>query len=353
MKRDAKIKTDRQKAPRALIEIQLGYEREAALRDSLGRVFRDLSFMVDRDADEMMQLGADAFRNVLSREEIEVLKCFGQGKLGPILAIRGLPPLTLIPPTPYRGFGDDRLIQFVDAQLLGVFALVGVFPIAFTFENDGRVFRNVVPAEKGAHGSHGYGEPLQFHTDNPCAPFETKSIAQSPIPHFLGFIGLRNSDKEGKPIPTEVLPFRDIVDRISNETAEVLRAREFTIRPPESNNRPPLRASALVVDAENTNESFIRYNAEQGQIQPETERGRNALSELNKALNQSEDRVVPIEVESGVVLIFDNFRTLHRRRKFDPGNNLRESRWLRRSYACVDADCGAFVDKIHWPVLRI
>jgi hypothetical protein len=47
-------------------------------------------------------------------------------------------------PTPTSGFANDGSLREIDAYLLGVLALIGAEAVAFSFENDGRLARNVV-----------------------------------------------------------------------------------------------------------------------------------------------------------------------------------------------------------------
>ena len=54
-------------------------------------------------------------------------------------------------------------------------------------------------------------------------------------------------------------------------------------------------------------------------------------------------QAVPTEL-----LLFDNYRVLHRRKSFDPGS-WDEARWLRRCFGTTDPSGGQFVDRLHRP----
>lgn len=172
-------------------------------------------FIPDRDAREMMTLGGLAMLRCLAPAAIQQIKLFGTGQNSPVLVVKELPAQKVIPPSPFLGFGDDAKTAFADMLLFGIYALMGVDPVAFDYENHARLFRNVAPtlAGKGQKSSQGYDLDLRWHSDNPCGPFEPKQHPsgarnRSPIPRFLGFTGLRNADANGKPVPTRVLPWR-------------------------------------------------------------------------------------------------------------------------------------------------
>ena len=60
-------------------------------------------------------------------------------------------------------------------------------------------------------------------------------------------------------------------------------------------------------------------------------------------LNDGQGQAVPTEL-----LLFDNYRVLHRRKSFDPGS-WDEARWLRRCFGTTDPSGGQFVDRLHRP----
>ena len=80
-----------------------------------------------------------------------------------------------------------------------------------------------------------------------------------------------------------------------------------------------------------------------------TKRARIALETLKTALEEATAEVIPVVVEPGTVLVFDNYRVVHARDMFDPGADLSVARWLRRCYACHSLTNGIMVDPIHSP----
>ena len=226
-----------------------------ALSKRLKDVMAGSRYLMDRDAGEVMAVTAPVIAEFLSPGDLERLREFGAGQGAPMVIVEGMPGLLELPPTPFRGFGDDTLVSAVDAQLLGIYGIMGTSPVAYTFENNGFIWRNVVPNpdEAGVASSHGFDATLDWHTDNPCGTFEplvpvAGQKTLSPIPHYLGFASLRNRDGRGQPVATEVLPNDAILRRLDGETRAVLCADEFLVKPGASNRgKRPLEHVPLLV----------------------------------------------------------------------------------------------------------
>ena len=313
-------------------------------------------FQPDRDAREMMGLAGAALRQVLAPPILERLRRFGMGVGEPILVVDGMPKQKIIPPTPFRGFGDESKTAFTDLQLFGVYDVTGVEPLAFDYENNGWLFRNVVPNPDaaGQKSSQGFDADLRWHTDNPCGVHEHTFLQpmparRSPIPRFLGFGGLRNADAHGHPIPTRVLPVRPVLHTLPSETLAQLGMPAYQVNAPASNRTTPLVGVPLVVSCEG--ECFIRYNADPEQIFGLTPEAQAALDRFKTALDAADEHVVEVNVEPGRILVFDNYRVAHERSAFDPGTNWAEARWMRRCYACRALEHGNLVDATHCPYL--
>ena len=73
-----------------------------------------------------------------------------------------------------------------------------------------------------------------------------------------------------------------------------------------------------------------------------------AGTELSKRLEDMDSRSNPIYLRPGELLLFDNYRVLHRRKSFDPGA-WDDARWLRRCFGTTDPSGGQFVDRLHRP----
>lgn len=333
----------------ALAQINVGQGKHRIEEEVLTGIGNS-SFNPDVHSGEMAAIGAAPLLGELDSDQIEMLHQFGNGQGTPAMVIKGLPLPSPVPPT-FQRFGDDAEVQFSDCLHLAAIEAAGLNPIALTYENHARVFRNVAPSSSAVEvaSSHGSQVPLPFHTDNPCAPFEDVGIMRSPIPRFLTFFGLRNADGNGLPVPTEILMVHDLLKRARSGLIRDLELPQFIVHPPASNKCGPYLAR--VVEYDQGAEPLVRFNAADGQIEGQTSRAQKAIKELCELLRDCEDDVIKVIVDPGTIFMFDNYRVLHRRRSFDPGKDLSKARWLRRCFACQSPANGILVDRIHRPLV--
>ncbi len=82
-------------------------------------------------------------------------------------------PTQDFPATPVSGFADESELAVTNAIHLGMIRLLGCTPFAVSYENDGRLIRNVVPnpAASGTTSSWGADSEFFWHSDNPHQPF--------------------------------------------------------------------------------------------------------------------------------------------------------------------------------------
>jgi hypothetical protein len=285
-------------------------------------------WQIDRDAVPMLHCGMSALENFLPAEMCRRLRSSST----PILVIRKATPIERLPDTPATGFVDDTLLARYDTVLLGLCGLLGIEPIAYAFENEGRLARNVVPnpACIDAESSWGFGKALSWHQDNNFQPFElsgSHSFRIPPMPRFLVFLGLRNLER----VATRLLPTACVLSRLSEADRVALSASAFSIAPPESARvHAPFRKGGVALLARHGEDIISRFDASDGVI-GHTPGAREALVKLRVAIDAATDDAVDVLLQPGDVLIFDNYRTLHRRDSFTP-HSAAEGRWLRRLY---------------------
>lgn len=308
------------------------YELEDSVRDLLAKEIteRVSTSPLDSDADDtiLAGIGAHALRRYLPGEVLHGLEVFSHsGNHALILA--NLPLQENLPDTPVSGFGDEPELAVVNALHLGLVRLMRATPFAVSFENDGRLIRNVVPnpAASGMTSSWGADSEFFWHSDNPHQPFGLPGSDPRPyMPQYLTFVALRNEER----VPTEIAAIEDVVVRLDQQTLEQLLAPEFDVGAPDSNEgdktHPLKGTSILSQDAEGR----YRVRFDRGTTTGRTPAAAAALERWCEVL-----RTVPAEelvLEPGVFLVFDNYRVLHRRRRFEP-KPAAQARWLRRCYA--------------------
>jgi L-asparagine oxygenase len=340
-----------------VLQISITHEESDQIGHEINAVLACNRFQPDAHAKEMMTLAGDILRSHLLPAEVEKLRHFGDSKKAPVVFVEGFPKLEPIPQTPFRGYNlDESTVAFADMLLLGIYDLSGIEPVAFSYENFGKLFRNVVPNpdSKGQQSSHGFDADLIYHTDNPCGPFESDQMSmvsgnRSPIPRFLGFTPLRNRDGKGTPVPTEVLLIDQVLSRLEDKAIVALSEPEFQVNPPPSNNTIGMTEVPLLVRC--NGRQYVRFNSEPAEVFGLTDKARWGMEKLKMAIREAEREVLAFNLEPSMVLVFDNYRVLHRRHTFDPGSDLGVTRWLRRCYACHSLHNGTFVDRHHYPNL--
>jgi hypothetical protein len=283
---------------------------------------------LDSDGDDaiLASIGAHALQRYLPGEVLRAVQVFISAG-NHALVLSNL-PVQEFPPTPVNGFGDEIELAVMNAVHLGLIRLLGCTPFAVSYENDGRLIRNVVPnpAASGKTSSWGADSEFFWHSDNPHQPFGPPgSDPRLYAPQYLTFCAVRNDEE----VPTEVTAIEDVVVRLDDETREQLLLPEFEVGAPDSNDQDSTTAlkDTSILD---TAAGAYRVRYDCGTAKGYTKAASDALDRWHEVL-----RTVPAEelvLRPGDFMVFDNYRVLHRRRAFTPGPAA-TARWLRRCYA--------------------
>lgn len=275
------------------------------------------------------EIGAKHLRNQLPAEELERLAGWCRQQ-SPWLTVANLPYPERPVPTPLDGFGDDSELTVPNLVHFGVLDLLGLLPVAYRWENDGRLVRNVAPRPGSAEAltSWGFSAPLDWHTDDSILDHHRTAEPRSAIPHYLSFYGMRNDEH----VSTDLLPLDTVLRHLTAEAVDDLRRPEFTVVAPESytveHGVPMRRANVPLLWTLPGDRDAVRYGP--GRVRGETPRAARALERFEELLPGLPGESVFIE--AGDFLIFDNRRVLHRRVPFRPAAD-GVARWLRRCYA--------------------
>lgn len=236
-----------------------------------------------------------------------------------------------LPLTPIRtGFTKNSEIPESAINLLGYVCLLGMYPVVYQGENDGRLIRHVVPRVGLETQISSYGSSLDFypHVDNPDLRLRGEFDFRSPVPDTLSLLCLRQQDN----VATSILKLDDILDELSEEEIKLLEEAEFTVNRPasfekqESIDKLPLLLKGddgLYVsrfDYHNVRASSPKYDS---------------VLEKFKRVSLDPKKWVSLYLKPGQVVTFDNQRTLHTRNGFKPkfdGND----RWLLRVFGLFE-----------------
>ncbi len=282
----------------------------------------------DRDPWLFSRTGAKHLRNHLPATVLEQLTAWRREPTA-WLTIRNLPQPSRTVPTPGDGFGDERALSVPNLVQFGLLELLGLTPVAYRWENEGRLVRNVAPRPGSglARTSWGFGAALDWHTDDSVLDHHDGAPPSCAIPHHLSFYGMRN--QEG--VPTDLLALDTVLRDLPAAVAEDLRRPEFTVRAPESyaaDEGPLRREHVPLLWTLPDGHRAVRYGP--ALVAGETPRAADALARFEERLARRDGESVLIG--AGDFHLFDNRRVLHRRVPFTPAAP-GAARWLRRCYA--------------------
>ncbi|HET6859019.1 MAG TPA: clavaminate synthase, partial [Streptomyces sp.] len=283
---------------------------KAAAGAALGESTELDGLLPDADPGLYGDHGAKHLRNHLPAE---VLGALAHWRHRPTsgLTLTNLPVPRQPVPTPTDGFCDESLLVVPNLVHFGLLRLLGLTPVAYRWENDGRLIRNVAPRPAAARAltSWGYGQQLDWHTDDSVLDHRADADPGRSLPHCLSFFGMRNEER----VPTDLLPVDTVLETLPKATVEALRRPEFGVTAPESylsadSGEPLSRSGVPMVWTLPDGENALRYGP-----------GRTAglTARAGEALGRFEARVAalpgfPVLVEEGGFHLFDNRRVMHR-----------------------------------------
>ena len=320
------------------LEIRLPWVNSSAWQTVLNHT--PLDFEANKDI--YFQLKEQA-QDVLGPALTQQIRRFVEDPQLTSLVIRNCPRDRDIPPTPYSGVLSPKSTPIACLVSLSLHSLLGINPVVYEGENDGRLFRHVIPARASGAQKSSHGSRLRFsyHVDNPDLPLSSETLeGASCCPEYLSFFGMRCDPR----INTTLVSVDEVVAALPASTVQALTQAQFEIRRPDSfasNRRHTPHLPLLVrglggewlcrLDCENT----YAMNAE----------AQCALNAL-KALVESRQFDEAHLLLPGDFMIFKNQRVLHARDGFEPHNDGAD-RWLIRLFAVNDLNRVRFTRADH------
>jgi hypothetical protein len=307
------------------------YQIDGSIRDLIGKEIAERVSVthLDSDSDDgiLAGIGAHALFRYLPGEVLRGIQSFTASG-NHALALANL-PTQKFPDTPVTGFGEESELAVANAIHFGLIRLLECTPFAVSYENEGRLIRNVVPNPAAAGMTSSWGADSEFfwHSDNPHQPFgEPGCDPRLYAPQYLTFYAVRNAER----VPTELMSIDDAVIRLDDGIRERLMSPEFEVGAPDSNDEDATESLRLVPLLGTDSAGRYRVRFDRGTTTGCTRAAAAALARWCEVLP-----TVPAEelvLDTGQFMIFDNYRVLHRRRAFTPGPDA-TARWLRRCYA--------------------
>lgn len=265
-------------------------------------------------------------RHSLPSNIVEAIENFTKAKQPSTLIIRGLPIDSDLCATPYQGYLPPNKTPLASACHIGIYQLANISPISYQSENNGFLFRHVVPSihsrnDKSSHGStHTFGH----HVDNPDLPLLSEEIEQkSGCPEYLSLMALRADLK----VRSNFVLLDDILSNLSQGVIKALSQPHFRIDRPDSFGQEVHTVLPLLTyDEEGT--ALCRYDREN--TTPLNEQAAAALVMLDAQLKDTSLQN-SINYQPGDLLIIKNQRLLHSREGFSPRDDGTD-RWLMRLF---------------------
>lgn len=306
----------------SIVEMEL----TSAMAETVRRAIVSSSVGPHTHYEEFRRRVASSIVPVLSQALGALIELRASPRSPPILLLRGLP----VEPTAMEATAESdealRLgVTLVSEACLIAVALVLGEPFSFRQESGGRLFRAIFPREEATElddvpfGCH----RLRMHTE----------IAWSKArPDYVLFYWVRaHPDQRWV---TSAASATDAIELIAPEHVEVLRQPRFQLGLPESLRKEIDEAyywtdsMPLITGPSELPEVRVNFNYARS-IDP---RGSMALAELERALIATSE---VIEGKPGDLLVLDNRRAVHARKRFVKQAEGRD-RWVQQLYVVKD-----------------
>lgn len=238
------------------------------------------------------------------------------------LLLRGLPhDEAELPVTPTSTPAPvERLIVAMEAWLGIVGRRLG-YPTGYQELRSGTVLHDVYPSPNAHY--------LSSETSETLLEFHTEMAYHVRQPHYV-MLACSRSDHEGK-AATQVASIRRALPLLSSETRRYLLENPMRCRVDVAfrGGDPDGPVTSVNVLSGDPDDPLLGYDREL--LAPDTEEGRQAFTEITKALDSVTESVY---LRPGDLLIVDNYRTTHARTPFTPRWDGKD-RWLHRMYIRV------------------
>lgn len=277
-----------------------------------------------------LSLGEQA-AEILPPNIVESLRTFNDDPMQCALILRNCPIDRSLPPTPYSGMLSPAQSPISCLVNLTLFQLLGISPVVYEGENDGRLFRHVVPARSAAlaKSSHGSRTRFGYHIDNPDLPLSAEPVANlSACPEYLSLFGMRCDPS----VETTLVPTQAVLSRLEPEVLDVLASPRFVINRPASFGSTRETGGLPLIVKDGNGQWLCRFDTENTKAMDAE--GARAIAALRAVLD-SRELDIGLLLLPGDFLIFKNQLVLHARDAFVPLDD-GVDRWLMRLFGMTD-----------------
>ncbi|MCJ8507857.1 hypothetical protein MUU53_08010 [Rhizobium lemnae] len=249
------------------------------------------------------------------------------------IEVRGLPVPEGKVRTPDDGVVVERDVRGYVFNLVG--SLVGSLSLkgfSYSSENHGRLLRAVAPVAQLASqaSSQGYADDLGWHQDNANRPMvaaiDPAACSRGPMNEYQAFICVHADEQ----VPMDVANLEDIVHELSQRHGSVLVDTlfqpEFGLCRPSSHGGGLDATEVSLLARDGKGRLHGRFHA--GNVIGMTPTAQASYDAFKAACGATKSRM-EIDGERGAVLIYENTRVMHRRRRFTPQFNGSDRYYIR------------------------
>lgn len=290
-----------------ILKIHLSRSEALFIQENMPRPTKDSEAY--RDRKRYAQVLKDGL-NAVNRNTIMLFKYSDEKCL---INICGL-PYDPVPENTYTSDPDLSDVALTAAIQVGLLELLGLSPLSYPFENNGRLFRWVSPylANLDSLSSHGATEDLAMHSDHHQLPIPglEDSSGTTPMAEVLCLAQLY-SDLQ---VPTWFLRYEDALQAVAKCHHSQFFRDVWVALPPASVKGAPNREGVSLM-VKDKGAIYGRFDA--ACVKATTRKSEEALKALQKVL-MDQSLFTPIVMHRGDLVLWKNPRMLHGRPKFTP-----------------------------------
>lgn len=216
-----------------------------------------------------------------------------------------------VPRTPATPFSDEPT-PIADAVLIGESLKLGQ-PFGYKQEQDGQLIQNIVPVHKLELDqiSSSSKVELEMHTETAFHPY---------MPKYVLLLCVRGDITA----ETTYALLEDILENLDDSVISVLKTDSFYTSIDQSFRTKSEPNAFIRKQIISNDEQKLVYDS--NLMKPLNNDASHALSEINTVIQKVKRSVV---LNSGDLIVIDNYQTVHGRKPFQPKYNGRD-RWLKR-----------------------
>lgn len=240
----------------------------------------------------------------------------------------------VLPDTPTKtAFVENDEIPTTALNLISYCVALGIYPVVYQGENEGKLIRHVVPKQGSENQISLYGSNETFfpHVDNPDLRLRSENQfnnISTYIPDTLTLLCLRKH--EG--VATSILLLKDVLADFSEEEIRLLQDPVFNINRPASFADQSTNKNLPLIMKADDGDYISRFDYHN--VSTESEKHFTLLKKFQVS-SIDKSKWISLFLEPGQAVTFDNQKVLHTRNGFKARFDGKD-RWLLRVFGTYE-----------------